>query len=90
MIGGRGPDDGAGAGGGSRRGFLRAGAAAALTGLAGCGYLGSSADPREGDGATPEGTPARGPVPGETELPVSESALRRAADRDGGRRRAAG
>lgn len=84
MTGGRGPKDGADAGGGSRRGFLRAGAAAALAGLAGCGYLGSPADTREGDdGATPEGTPARGPVPGETDLPVSESALRRAADRDG-------
>jgi hypothetical protein len=66
---------------GSRRAFLRAGAAAALAGLAGCGYRGDVGEPAPAADATPAAT--RGPVPGETALPVPESALRRAAERDG-------
>jgi len=69
-----------------RRTFLRAAAAAGLTGLAGCGSLGYRGS--DGDGRTDvrdggSGATTREPLPGETALPVPRSALRRAAERDG-------
>jgi hypothetical protein len=68
----------------SRRAFLRAGVAAALAGLAGCGYRERSADAdADTDGGMAATTPdSRGPLPGETDLPVPEAALRRGAERD--------
>ena len=69
-----------------RRAFLRAAAAAGLTGLAGCsslGYRGSDGDGRTDVRDGGSGATTREPLPGETALPVPRSALRRAAERDG-------